>query len=78
MGKQVKRNTKAKRVGPSRQWAWADKHIAKGHCALCGKARKRYHVLCDEHAVKHRVLRRGGRFKPWRPGGPGRPPLLPE
>ena len=55
----------------SRQRKWQLARINKGLCWKCGKKRKNYSELCDEHA-KLRAESRGQ--KTWTKGSRGRPP----
>lgn len=60
----------------SRQRAWQLAKAAKGLCQKCGAKRLTYKTLCDDCAKKHRdSMRRSRGMNPWRPGGPGRPPI---
>jgi hypothetical protein len=48
--------------------------IQRGECAHCPRRRTTYALVCDACMAKRRVRDGGG--KPWRPGGPGRPPKV--
>ena len=69
--------TRGKVNGASRQARWQAARVAEGCCAQCGKRRRHYPRLCDvcAMAVRRRNRERAGN-SPWRPGGPGRPPII--
>lgn len=59
------------------QARWQSKKMAAGECAACGLPRgdslsDRHCAVCHGKATERK--RAAGGFKPWRPGGPGRPP----
>lgn len=61
---------------PSRQLRWQWKKKAQGLCRICGRPAVTPSGLCQEHLEDIRVLNRVLRgCKPWKPGGPGRPPF---
>lgn len=61
----------------SRQSEWMAARVAAGKCKFCGKPRgdSPSKVLCRPCSKQSRnYVRRKAGCKPWRPGGPGRPP----
>jgi hypothetical protein len=59
----------------SRQLLWKKKHLKLGLCALCPRPRYLGTTFCQLHLKKYRVSKRKSQgFKPWKPGGKGRPP----
>jgi ribosomal protein L40E len=51
----------------------------KGICVRCGAKTNLYAGVCDRHGLLTRkYVRRANRNKPWKPGGKGRIPLVPE
>jgi hypothetical protein len=62
--------------------AWQRRKVAEGRCKRCGEPRgepSHYTTMCDACMLKQRRRqseRKG--FKPWRPGGIGRPPRVRE
>jgi predicted amidophosphoribosyltransferase len=61
----------------SRQRLWQLMNSAEGLCEVCSAPITHYSTMCDACAAKKRLqvqARRG--FKPWRPGGKGRPPKV--
>ena len=59
----------------SRQLLWRHKHLELGLCALCSRPRYLGTTFCQLHLKKYRVSKRKSQgFKPWKPGGKGRPP----
>ena len=60
---------------PSRQLLWRRKHMKSGLCAQCSQPRCLGTTLCKVHLKKYRLSKRKSQgFKPWKPGGKGRPP----
>ena len=60
-----------------RQSAWQDAQIKAGRCETCGKPRKNYWRKCDTCQEKSRLAQRERQgFTAWRPGKPGRPPVV--
>ncbi len=60
----------------SRQRVWQLKKAAEGLCTNCGRIPvpgKRRCVLCLKQA--HMSKRKANGYKPWKEGGPGRPPM---
>lgn len=70
-------SVRSKGNGRSRQARWQAARVAEGRCAQCGARRRHYPRLCDPcaMAVRRRNRERAGN-SPWRPGGPGRPPII--
>lgn len=63
---------------PTRQHTWQLKKIQENHCTICGKDKgdSEYRFYCMGCGVKQRIrARKKKKYKPWRPGGPGRPPF---
>jgi hypothetical protein len=59
----------------SRQLLWKKRHLKLGLCALCSQPRYLGTTLCKVHLKKERISKRSSQgFKPWQPGGKGRPP----
>lgn len=61
----------------SRQQLWAERQNAQGKCRLCNRPLDpTSRSFCAAHldAVRTRCRTNKG-CKPWRPGGPGRPPI---
>jgi hypothetical protein len=61
----------------SRQRIWQLLNNAEGLCDMCSAPITHYATMCDRCAEKKRLQvqsRRG--YKPWRPGGKGRPPKV--
>ncbi len=51
--------------------------IAAGNCAICGEPRQHYARLCDSCEAAFVAYKRAKKgYKPWRPGGVGRPPKV--
>lgn len=66
-----------KMTTPSRQRIWQLLNSAEGLCEMCSAPITHYSTMCDGCAEKKRLQiqsRRG--YKPWRPGGKGRPPKV--
>ena len=61
----------------SRQRRWQLKRKSEGKCGYCGIGSLNfYRDRCDECQSQLRESeRRKAGSQPWRPGGPGRPPL---
>jgi hypothetical protein len=60
---------------PSRQLLWRRKHMKSGLCAQCSQPRCLGTTLCKAHLKKYRIAKRKSQgYKPWKPGGKGRPP----
>ena len=59
----------------SRQRAYQVRQVAAGLCRLCANPHEPGGPHCTRHreAATRRVRKKNGN-KPWRPGGPGRPP----
>lgn len=70
---------KAVRARKTRLREWRQAHLAKNLCIRCSKPRRHYATRCDQCAL---LERRGARAREgmsaWKPGGPGRPPLVRE
>ena len=61
----------------SRQLAWQRRKIAQGLCMTCGKGKIGGNSprICDAcHEKRLDIEQHVFHCKPWRPGGPGRPP----
>ena len=59
----------------SRQLLWRRTHKKLGLCAECSRPRYRGTTFCKLHLKRQRVSKRKSHgFKPWKPGGKGRPP----
>jgi antitoxin ParD1/3/4 len=59
----------------SRQLLWKKKHLKLGLCSLCSQPRYLGTTFCKVHLKKYRVSKRKSQgFRPWKPGGKGRPP----
>lgn len=61
----------------SRQRAYQIANKARGLCLLCPEVRHpKSAVYCPTHLIQARIRQRKRLgVKPWRPGGPGRPPI---
>ena len=68
-------SAEARRLGTSRQVVIQWRAIARGLCVSCGGRRNLYAHKCDACHLRQveRVRQRGG-YRPWKPGGNGRPP----
>lgn len=60
----------------SKQRNWQLKMMKLSRCPQCGGKNDSEGVLCSKCALKARTRSKKKRHnKPWRPGGPGRPPI---
>ncbi len=77
MGSRTNKMNKKKPVSRQRRWQLA--RVAEGRCSVCGKPRRHYATVCDPCALKERRRERAREgTSPWKPGGLGRRPLVPE
>jgi hypothetical protein len=59
----------------SRQLLWRKEHKKLGLCVQCSQPRYLGTTFCKVHLKKDRISKRNSLgFKPWKPGGKGRPP----
>lgn len=69
----------ARELGISRQRLWQIMQAKEGKCMKCQDPSVK-HGLCSKHYMQNLLLHRknqrnSGGYKPWRPGGRGRPPI---
>lgn len=66
------------RLSPSKQARYQHKHQALGLCRLCPSPLAPGSIAhCVAHVLRFRArARTRTKGKAWRPGGPGRPPLV--
>jgi hypothetical protein len=61
----------------SRQRLWQLLRSAEGLCEICSAPITHYSTMCDGCAEKRRAQTRLRlKYKPWKPGGKGRPPKV--
>ena len=66
----------ARKLGVSRQSVFQRKKTATGKCGYCGNEPLFSKDRCKECHLKNRIrIRKRQNFKPWKPGGRGRPPI---
>ena len=54
-------------------------HLSKGQCRVCQTPLNLYSKLCDFHGtVQRRYNRKYQKCSPWKRGGVGRPPFVPQ
>ncbi len=61
----------------SRQARWQQAKRKLGLCITCGKKAVKGSTRCRDHLLSHREqARAAGGYQEWRPGGPGKRPIL--